>query len=349
MSKQEDEARHLAEARSAWHKGEFAPLYLFHGEEHFLLDEALDDLLNRAVEPSMRSLNLDILYGGEADARDVVAAASSYPMMGERRVVIVRDLDRISGKEGERDILSSYVEKPSGSTVLVLIANDPDFRQKPFKKIQSSGWAYEFAPIKDYQLPVWIRERVKKSGGTISDDAVEFFQAAVEPNLRDVQNEIEKLFLYAGGRKDLTSSDVQAVVGMRKEHSIYELQRALGEKNVTRALEIMSKLIDAGEDINYFIVSLFRYFSKIYVVQDMLARRRPSPELLKFLRLAPFQTKFAEEYQNGARRFTSKELETVFASLLNADILSKSSQIDHKILLTELVYTISRSKGDVGY
>ena len=102
---------------SAIAKKEFSPVYLLHGGEDLLIEEATNAILDAALTRDERGFNLDVLYGGEADARDVVSHASSFPMMAERRVVVVREVDKLA----QAEILANYIERPLPSTCLVLV------------------------------------------------------------------------------------------------------------------------------------------------------------------------------------------------------------------------------------
>ncbi|TAK50833.1 MAG: DNA polymerase III subunit delta, partial [Bacteroidetes bacterium] len=114
MAKSKVEGISFAELERKHKQRQFASVYLFFGEEEFLFAEGLDSLIEHAVDPSTSSFNLDVFYGSEIDARKIIEAASSYPMMAERRVVIVKEFDKVSNKE----LLVSYLEKPFSSTSL---------------------------------------------------------------------------------------------------------------------------------------------------------------------------------------------------------------------------------------
>ena len=156
-------------------RGAVAPVYLLYGEEDLLVEEALDAILQAALEGDGRTFNLDVLRGGETDGRDIVERASSFPMAGGRRVVVVREADRLPAHDCE--ILAAYVGEPSPSTCLVLVAVKPDMRKKPFATVKRSGGALECKRLYEDKIPPWIVEAVRKGGYRIEPEAAKLLAA----------------------------------------------------------------------------------------------------------------------------------------------------------------------------
>src|ERR1051326_930775 len=214
---------------------QFAPLYLFYGEEDFLIEQAVNLLIGEAVEESTRSFNLDVVYGGETDARRIVSLASAFPMMADRRVVVVRDFEKTSN----RDSLEPYVDRPSPSTSLALVGSKPDMRLKLYKSIREHGVVIEMKQLYDNEIPGWIKRRVAELGKDISLEACQLMQLYVGRSLREIQNEIDKLFVYVGDQKKVGVEHVNKVVGVTRQYSVFELQKAIGQQNMARSQEIL--------------------------------------------------------------------------------------------------------------
>ncbi len=99
----------------------FAPVYLFYGEEDFLIDECIHAVIENTIDAEARAFNLDVMDGSKADAKDVVAHASSFPMMGSRRVVVVKEFEKLAATDTEKEILAAYIERPLDSTCLIAV------------------------------------------------------------------------------------------------------------------------------------------------------------------------------------------------------------------------------------
>ncbi len=313
----------------------FSPLYLFHGEEDFLVEELTKSLIDATLDESARSFNLDIVYGSDVDAKAIVSLAAAYPMMSERRVVVVKEFDKVLNKE----LLVPYFEIPSATTCLAIISVKPDFRLKAYKLLKDTGIAVECKQLYDNEIPAWISSRVKKLGKKISPEACQVMQGYVSRSLREIQNEIDKLFIYIGEKQEISVDDVNNVVGMSKQFNIFELQKAIGKKEIGRAMEVMERMLDAGEYPVGIVAGLTKYMQKIWLAQELRGKQTSEYQLAADLGVSPF---FVKDYIEAARRYLSDELEKCFDALLQADLTLKSTSSDPKYVMTMLLYEMIR-------
>jgi DNA polymerase III subunit delta len=322
--------------------GKLAPVYLLYGEEDFLVDEAARSVIAAAVSDDAREFNLDVLRGEEADARDIVSRASSFPMMSERRAVVVQNVDKLGIKDLE--ILGNYVEQPSNSTCLVLTGGKIDTRKKPFTTIKRTGTAIEFKPLYDDRVPGWIAARVKKQKHDITQDACRLLAAYVGASLRELQNELDKIYIYLGTRTSIGADDVNAVVGMSKELSIFELQKAVGARDLRRSCEIMERMLDAGAAVPFIIVMLTGYFMTLYRLYDLRRRNVSQQEMASEARVSPY---FLKEYLDAVARFPVHDIERAFEILVGADEQSKTSAADPKQVMQFVLIQLLASPDSV--
>jgi DNA polymerase III subunit delta len=127
----------------------YAPIYLFIGAEDFFSEECVDRVIQDLLTADTKAFNLDIVYGSKADASQVLAHAASFPMMSDRRVVVIKEFDKLLSGDPAKDLVSAYVAHPLESTCLVLLAEKPDFRTKPFTDLKKAGAVYSFNPLYD--------------------------------------------------------------------------------------------------------------------------------------------------------------------------------------------------------
>lgn len=311
----------IDDLRSDLKRKKFSPVYLLHGEEDFLADEAIDLIIASSLTPEQRGFNLDIVYGSDADARDIVSHASSFPLMADRRVVVVRDLDKLGNKE----LLSSYIERPAPSSCLVLQSVKPDLRKKPYVTVKRSGMVIRFDPIRDYQVGSWIGTRVKEQGWEIDPEAVKMLAAYVGTSLREIQNELDKLYIFLGEKRKIRADDIRAVVGVSKEYNIFELQNAIGAKNLAVAMEILTRMLDAGESPILVVIMLTRFFTTLWKLHELRRKGISSGELAGAIGVNPY---FVKDYVGAANRFPLGQVEHAFEILLSADEQIKSSSQD---------------------
>ena len=317
----------------------YAPVYLFIGEEDYLSEECVNRVINDLLTADTKAFNLDIVYGNKADAGQVMAHAASFPMMSDRRVVVIKEFDKLISDDSVKELVSSYVARPLDSTCLLLLSEKPDFRTKPFTDLKKNAAVFSFNQLYDNQIPEWIAARCKTMGKEVDIEACRLMQAYIGNSLRSIQNELDKLFTYLGERSLITLEDVADVVGVSRGFTVFDLQNAVGKKNIGEAMRIVKRMIETGEGPQLSIIMLTRYFNLVWKVQDMLKHGESETEIIAATRISPY---YFKGYAEAARRFSSLQIENSFRVLLDADIQLKSTSPDPYHLMEMLVYSLIR-------
>jgi DNA polymerase III subunit delta len=315
----------------------YAPVYLFIGEEEYLIEECISRIIQDLLTSETKAFNLDIVYGSKADARDIIAHAASFPMMSDRRVVIVKEFDKLLLSDAAKEVVTAYLTRPLDTTCLVLLAEKPDFRTKPFTDLKKSETVFAFHSLYDNQVPGWISARCKALGKDVDLEACRLLQAYIGNSLRAIQNELDKLFTYLGERTRVTPEDVADVVGSTRGFTVFDLQNAIGKKNLAEALKIVKRMIESGEAPQLTIVMLTRYFTLLWKVQTMLMHGTSETEVLASTRISPY---YFKDYTAATKQFSPAQIEGAFQTLLQADIQLKSTSPDPYHLMEMLVYSL---------
>jgi len=338
MAKVKTKGSTFEDFEASFREKKFAPLYLFFGEETLLIDEITRMLVDHAVEEATKSFNLDVVYGSDVSGKDIAGMASSFPMMGERRVVLVREFDKTVNKES----LLPYFERPSASTVLALLSVKPDFRNKVFKTLKDVATIGEFRQLYENEVPAWVVKRVQRMDKKITPDAAQLIHTYVGRSLRDIQNEIEKLCIYIGEKTTIESDDVNRVVGLSRQFNIFELQKTIGQQKLAHAVGILEKMLQAGESPIGIVVMLTRYFQKLWLAQELLSQRQTEYEVAASLGMSPI---FVKELTNAAQRYSSTHVQYCFFRLKEADAALKSSGMEARTVMTVLICGLIRGDG----
>jgi DNA polymerase-3 subunit delta len=315
----------------------FAPIYLFYGEEDFLIDEGVQLILDKTLDEGSRGFNLDVVYGSKLEAKDVVGHASSFPMMGKKRVVVVKEFEKLVGTDMEKEVVAAYINKPLDSTILVLISLAPDFRKRPFTDLKKRAELVECKPLYDSQVPAWIAERIRLQGREAGAEACRLIQAYVGNSLRSLQNELDKLYVFMGERKKIALEDIASVVGATKGFTIFELQNAIGRKDPKAAIMILERMLEAGQSPQMIIVMLTRFFTQLWKLTDLRSRRLPDSEIAREIGVSPYFVKQIIEFRSN---FDVEQIEENFKSLLEADTVLKSTSRDARLVLDLLVLSL---------
>ena len=327
---------------SARTKGKaYGPVYLFIGTEDFLIDECIRSITGDLLTPDTKSFNFDILDGEKVDAKDALAHAAAYPMMSERRVVVVKDFDSMAGSESARSVLSAYIQKPLETTCLILVAEKPDFRTKPFNELKKKEIVFEFAPFYDNRIPGWIESRCGSFGISIDAEACRLLHASAGNSLRVLNNELEKLLTYISDRKRITADDILHVVGVTKGNSIFDLQNTLGQADLQKALTIIQRMMETGESPQGIIVMLARYFTTLWKIQELHTHGSSEDTITGEVKIPPY---FLKDYIAASQKISPGRFESIFKALLQADIELKSSSPDPLACMTLMIYSCARQE-----
>lgn len=331
---------------TAFEHQNFKPLYFLFGEETFQIDELQALLIETALRPHERDFNFDLVYGAEAEAQEVLALCAGYPAGAERRVVVVRDFDKLKGNRA----FKAYAEQPNPQAVVFLAcATKPNLSAHPYRALRELAAWGQFKTLYDNQIPGWIQRRAEAQGYRMEPEAVQMLADYVGTDLQAIAGEIEKLITFAGGRTTLTGDDVIKASGQTREFNVFELQKAVGERRPQDALRIAQKMLgqatNAQSEALMIVAVLNAYFTKLWKLPGGAARRMSNNEVARRIGVSPY---FAKEYVAAAGRFSRGAIERAFSALLAADYeLKGGSRRDAVLIVTLLLRQIAPSEAAV--
>jgi DNA polymerase-3 subunit delta len=247
-----------------WKSKKFKPLYWLEGEEPFFIDEVVNYAEHHLLSESEAAFNLTVFYGKDADWASVVNACMRYPMFGERQVVLLKEAQHMK----DIDKLENYIQKPLASTVFVVGYKDKklDARTKFSKTVKQHGELLSTKKIYDNQLPEWTQQMIAGFGLSINHNALLLLVDHIGNDLGRLKNEVEKISINLNKRKTITEDDIENYVGISKEFNVFELQDAISQKNLPKAIRIIQYFQSnpKAAPLQLILPTLYTYFSKIY-------------------------------------------------------------------------------------
>ena len=330
---------------AALKKRVFDPVYFFFGDDDFLKDASVRELVEAAVDPATRDFNLELRRGNELDLETLDSLLSMPPMLAERRVVVIRDVDRL--KKDARAFLARHLEHPATDMVLVLVA---PAGAKADKALADRATAVEFAPLTGDRLPKWIAHHAQSSlGRSISDEAAALLLEAVGPDLAQLAIELEKLASYTPDAIDERA--VSDVVGVHRGESLGDLLNAIAAKDTASALALLPGVLQQPKTSAVSIVMNLTT-QTLAMAYGEAARARGTPAramfneymaLLKESGAYPGRPwgEAVSAWSKYLDRWTAADLDAALAVLLAADSGLKETKLssDEQLLAT-LVLTL---------
>jgi len=312
-----------------------APLYHFSGEEEFLKREAVEKLIEILIEKGLKSFNLDFVQARETKAEEIINLCATLPFGSKKRMVVVYDIQKLHPRH--KDELSRYFSHIPESSCLVVISNKVDRRLKFYQDIKQTATEIDFSSLKEDEVSDWIGERVEKYRKKMEPKGVALLLEAVGNNLFELSNELEKLSIYVQDKELIDLKDIENVVGYTKTENVFQLNQAIGEKKLSRALKIFKDLsLSKGKETS-IIFMLGDHFLKLYKIKASAEKN-----MYNLAHLLRIYYGSVQEYQNQAKNFSLEQLEKGLSLIYQADLDLKSGKMPQKFLVELLIYELCR-------
>jgi len=319
--------------------GNVKTVYFLMGEESYYIDRISEYIEKTVLTEEERGFNQMVLYGKDVTVEDIVGNAKRYPMMAEKQVVIVKEAQHLSRTI---DKLSSYVDNPQLSTVLVICYkyNKLDKRKKLYKSIEKNGVLFESKKLYENQVAEWIRKTLNGKGYKITPKAAVLLVEFLGTDLSKIHNELEKLKLVISKETEITPIAIEEHIGISKDFNNFELKKAVGERNILKATRIITYFSQNPKD-NPFVVTvtlLHTFFSQLLKYHGL--NDRSSKSVASALGINPY---FVGEFQTAAKNYPMKKVSQVISNLRELDLKGKgvgNSNISQADLLKELLVKI---------
>ncbi|MBO3117583.1 DNA polymerase III subunit delta [Winogradskyella sp. DF17] len=320
-------------------KGDIKPIYFLMGEEPYYIDKISEFIENTVLDEAEKGFNQMVLYGRDVSIDDIVSNAKRFPMMAERQVIIVKEAQDLS-RSIEK--LASYANQPQPTTVLVLNYKYKkiDKRKALYKALSKAGVVFESKKLYENQVADWIRRVLSGKNYDISPKAAQMLVEFLGTDLSKIDNELNKLKIVLPKGTQITPEHIEENIGISKDFNNFELRKAIGERNVLKAHQIVKYFGDNPKD-NPLVVTmalLFNFFSQLLHLHGMADRSPRS--VASALRINPY---FVNEYLNAARNYPMKKVSAIISLLREYDVKGKgvgSNAVPQGDLLKELLVKI---------
>jgi DNA polymerase-3 subunit delta len=324
--------------------GEYSPLYFLQGEENYYIGKISDYIQENAIEESQKAFNLTILYGADQTVNEIIGQARRYPVLAQRQVLIIKEAQDIKdvNKEKGEELLIRYVGKPVPSTILVFCYRGKklDKRKSLYKNLDKHAIVIDSDKFYENQIPAWVRNYIESKGHTVDMDAMQLLADNIGNELERLANEIDKMLINFKNPTQINTTIVSRFVGISREYNSFELQKAVGLRNIVKANKIVNYFSDNPKQNPAIpvIALLFSYFSKLLIIHQSGHTRET--ELSKLISVPPI---FLKEYIQASKIYGLKKVIENIHYIREADLMSKGigiSNISEGEILKELIFKL---------
>ena len=316
----------------------FEKIYFLHGEEPYFIDVLTKAIQDNALEESERDFNQSILYGKDAEVLSLISELKSYPMMAERRLVILKEAQYFKAIEQ----LESYLENPANSTIFVICYKYKtyDARKKTLKNALKNGVVFKSEKVKEYQLAEWIQQYIKTIGYELTSKACMLLIESLGNDLGRIVKELEKLAVLIEKGTIINENHIEENIGISKDYNVFELTNAVANKDNLKALKIVDYFDHnpKAADLVFVISNLFKFFSQIMRIHFLPNKSREA--VAKALGVHPF---VAGELTNAKNKYDPRKIAANIALIHEYDLKSKgvgNTSATQGELMREMVYQL---------
>jgi len=304
-------------------KGRAAAAYLFTGSETLLKKEALDALV-AMVPQGARDFNVQVFHAFESDLAEALTAARTLPFMGSRRVVILRDIEKMRATEGRSTLLEEYLKNPAPETIFVLTTDDDDKAKGLVKRHGGTLVVVVFSPLKGAALAAAVKAETARLGCAIEAAAIaELIEVTGEDQAR-VFSELAKLRLAVGDAGTIDSVAVERYAAGYVHHGAFDIVDAISRRDLPGSLRLIAEVTIKDEE---FLGLLGMLGKRLRVLWYLSGGAREAPQEF---RVFPGQT---DKLRPDAKRFTRTEIERGLQGLALLDDRVKRTAVAPKLLL----------------
>lgn len=296
--------------------------------EPILADRAAKLITDALVEPSLRDMAYGAFYADESDPAAIAADAQTMPFLAERRVILLRGADRFASETAGKPLLR-YLEDPSPSTVIILIAERIDKRSKMYKAAEKHGEIVACGELDARALEDWLNAEAAASSKTIDRDAVREILVRAGGGLSEVQNAFTLASGFSGGEERITQKHVIAACADVAEDQVWALTDAIASSNTREAMRVLRSFYDLGKSEFELMGTINWLLKTAYAV----ASAEPNDP---FLRSFP-----AKKCQPLVEKLGMVKIQAAFHLIVEADFMLRSTGVDRRLALELLVIKLA--------
>ena len=316
-------------------EGKIENNYFLMGNQPYFINLICNKLEEKLINKNNREIDLRLLYGKETSVKEILETVKSYPMFGEKQLVIIREAQYLGKDIG---LLIPYLENYLSQTVLVICYVNKPLDSKTYKSIQKTSKLIEFEPLYESHIYKWIGLEAKKLNLNLDPKSTMLISSNIGLDLEMIEKALEKLSFRSNNENLITVDEIEKYIGFSKEYNNFELQNSIGEKKFDKSIFIINHMFQNAKknQIQGTLSLLHNFFKKIILMHCQNFQSTP-----KNLGINAF---FLKDYQKAVRNFSLEKSIKIIHLLKQTDLKSKGfniNRINERELMLDLILDIT--------
>ncbi len=321
-------------------KGDFKKVYLLYGEETYLRQQYKQKLVD-ALKPEGDTMNFSRFEGKGIDVKGLIDLCETMPFFSDYRVILIEDSGFFKNKSEE---MADYMKELPEYVRLIFAETEVDKRSRMYKAVKSAGRIAEFVKQDEKTLITWAAGILSREGRKITKRDMELLLAKTGVDMGNIRMELEKLITYTMGRDVVTAEDIEAVCTTQTANKIFDMVRAVTEKNQKRALDLYYDLLTLKEPPMRILFLLAKQFRQLLLCKKLSQEGVSQSETASRLGVPSFVVR---TIASCARSYTVEELEEAVADFVDAEEAVKTGRLGDVLSVELLIvkYSSARAQG----
>ena len=343
MAKKQEQPDSLQILKQAIRAKDPGRLYFFYGEEVFLLQHYLEQLRKVIIDELTESFNYHKLTSETFDIHEFADCVENLPMMADRTMVVVDEIDVFKMNEGDREkMMDIFSDIPDYCTVVFTYettAFKPDKRlKKLWDAVNKNGELVEFAKQNQRDLITWITRHFSAAGKRINPDLCAYLIDSTDGTMTSIAGEISKISAYSGA-DEIRKSDIDAVTEPVLDAVVFQMTDLLGQGEYGGALVKLQQLIKMQQEPIAILGAIGGHFRRMATARTLLDHGKSSSELMRLCAMADYP---ARKTMSAAGHFSASFYAKAAELVLESDRQMKTSFDDPKRILEVLIMGLAR-------
>jgi DNA polymerase-3 subunit delta len=310
----------------------YGPLYVLVGTDSYRIERTVLKIRDDLLDPASVAFNFHTYHGGQDSLQAVLQQALSFPMLGARQVLWLREADQCLSDAAAERALERYCRQPVEASVLILSASKLDGRKRWVRLCREGGYFFSFEPPKGTSLLAWVRKAAHKAGLPFPDPLPEILLTLVGDDLHMLSAEIEKLALLWGEGQQVLSEDFLANWVMEQHaQDKFSLLRSLQIGNPLPALTVFHRQTVWGQGAMEMAPILFWMLRKAAHCSALLAAQHPTGDIPRLVGIQPWA--FSSQVRPLCASLGHRGVRTALQVAKQCDSALKRSPIPADVLL----------------
>lgn len=284
--------------------GNLKQLYLLYGDEAYLRKQ-YRDRLKKALILDGDTMNYAYYEGKGVNPKEIIDLAETMPFFAERRVIVLQNTGFLKNAAPE---LADYIKEMPETTSMIFVEEEVDKRGKLFKTIKDKGRVVELTRQDDSTLIRWVYGMAKREGLAMTESVAKYFLGKVGNDMENIQKELEKLFCYCMGRKEIKVADIDEICTTQITNHIFDMVDAVANKEQKKALDYYYELLALKEPPMRILYLLVRQFRILMEIKELDRLGFAPKEMASKVGIMPF---LVNKYRGQAKSFKRKELRQI--------------------------------------